>query len=201
MGEISPTKEYGSNNFFFLSMSMDQTECYSLNLKPQSHRVSNPFHPTVTMPSNKLISQNNRFLARTEKSISVERDFLSSTKKESYNKETRANEYEKVMTAKSNDYALFWINEKGDRAKRLIEAYFCKESMKDPCFINVYNKETRKMEKQTFPDVLKMVFDDTEKSGNRLGQTRIWGDLYLSTEICKFMDRHWEYLKCGDSVC
>tara|TARA_B100001989_G_scaffold246534_1_gene217554 strand:- start:1877 stop:2353 length:477 start_codon:yes stop_codon:yes gene_type:complete len=158
------------------------------------------------MPANKVLANNARIISRTEKSVSAERNFYK-TKKEaeeafkSY-KTNQTLEYEQNMTEKSNQYAEYWIYEKGDRGRLIINAYFDNKTSKDPCFINVYNKKERSMEKRNFLEVVKMIFEDAKDlPGNRLGQTRIWGDLYLSTEIYKFLKAHWEYLSEGSSEC
>ena len=157
---------------------------------------------TNTMPANKVISNNSLFIARTEKSISAERNYYKAKKDEEFLKTSRAAAYEQQMLEKSNQYAEYWIFEKGDRARTVINQYFDKKPSKDPCFINVYNKKTRTMEKHSFPNIVDMVFRDSKDLlGNRLGQTRIWGDLYLSTEIHKFMKAHWECLSEGSSEC
>ena len=154
------------------------------------------------MPSNKIFNKNARIISRTEKSISAERNFYKTKKEEEVLKSTRALEYEQSVMSKSNQYAKYWIYEKGDRARLIIDAYFEKKSHKDPCFINVYNKKEKSMKKYNFYEVVNMIFEDhKELPGNRLGQTRIWGDLYLSTEIYKFMTVHWENLCEGSSEC
>lgn len=154
------------------------------------------------MPANKVISNNSRIIARTEKSISAERNYYKTKKDEEVLKTAHAAEYEQNMLARSNQYAEYWIYEKGDRARTIINKYFDKKSSGDPCFINVYNKKARTMEKYNFPKIVEMVFEDVKDlPGNRLGQTRIWGDLYLSTEIYKFMKAHWECLSEGSSEC
>lgn len=154
------------------------------------------------MPTNKVISNNSRIIARTEKSISVERNYYKTKKDEELLKTVRAAEYEQNMLEKSNQYAEYWIYEKGDRAKAIIDKYFVNKSSNDPCFINVYNKKAKTMEKYNFTKIVEMVLEDVKDlPGNRLGQTRIWGDLYLSTEIYKFMKAHWECLSEGSSEC
>jgi len=163
-------------------------------------------HTTTTMPSTKVLSNNARIIARTEKSVSAERVFYKTKKDEAaflqFEKTNRALEYEHAMVEKSNKYAEYWIYEKGDRARIVIDAFFDKKTSKDPCFINVYNKNCKHMEKRNFLEVVNMIFEDfKELHGNRLGQTRIWGDLYISTEIYKFMVAYWENLSEGSSEC
>ena len=158
------------------------------------------------MPANKVLANNARIIARTEKSVSVERNFYKTKNDEAallkQEKTNRAIEYEQSMVEKSNQYAEYWIYEKGDRARIVIGSFFDKKTSKDPCFINVYNKKDKKMEKRNLMEVVNMIFEDLkELPGNRLGQTRIWGDLYISTEIYKFMVAHWEDLSEGSSEC
>lgn len=157
---------------------------------------------TKTMPANKVISNNSRSIARTEKSIFVERNYYKKKNDEANLKTAHAAEYEHNMFAKSNQYAEYWIYEKGDRAIKIIDKYFDNKSSTDPCFINVYNKKAKTMEKYNFPKIVEMVLEDVKDlPGNRLGQTRIWEDLYLSTEIYKFIKAHWECLSEGSSEC
>jgi predicted O-linked N-acetylglucosamine transferase (SPINDLY family) len=158
------------------------------------------------MPTNKVDVQNSRIIERTEKSVFAEQNFYKTKKEEEAlfksNERNRVLEYQQSMEEKSNKYAKYWIYEKGDRARLIINAYFDNKTSKDPCFVNVYNKREKLMEKHNFLEVVKMTFEDAKDSpGNRLGQTRIWGDLYLSTEIYKFMKVHWESLKEGSSEC
>tara|TARA_A100001015_G_C15039732_1_gene738857 strand:+ start:1291 stop:1755 length:465 start_codon:yes stop_codon:yes gene_type:complete len=154
------------------------------------------------MPTNKVLADNARTIARTTKSVSTERTSYKTKKEEESFKNDRSLEYEKSMSTKSNQYAEYWIYEKGDRGKMVIYAYFYGKKSKDPCYINVYNKKEKTMEKHNLSDVIKMIFENTrELPGNRLGQTRIWADLYLSTEIYKFMSAYWEDLSVGSSEC
>ena len=155
------------------------------------------------MPANKVLSQNARIMQRTEKSVSAEHNFYKTKKEEEALKYSRSLEYEKSMTEKSNKYAEYWIYEKGDRARFILDSHFHKKTCKDPCYINLYNKKVKTIEKYNFSEVVKMIFEDAHEAlpGNRLGQTRIWEDLYLSTEIYKFLMNHWEYLSEGSSEC
>tara|TARA_A100001015_G_C14966855_1_gene703345 strand:- start:198 stop:764 length:567 start_codon:yes stop_codon:yes gene_type:complete len=172
----------------------------------QSLRVSESqsslISTTTTMPANKVLANNARIMARTEKSVSAERNFYKTKKEEQMLKNTRSYEYEESVTAKSNQYAEYWIYEKGDRAKLVINAYFNNKSSNDPCFINVYDKKEKTMKKYNFFMVVEMIFKEVhDLPGNRLGQTRIWGDMYLSTEIYKFMNAHWNDLNKESSEC
>ena len=154
------------------------------------------------MPASKILANNARYMARTEKSNAAERDFYRTKMEEREHEKLRALQFEESMTEKSNEYAEYWIYEKGDRAKLIIKEHFSEKNSKDPCFINVYDKKERKMEKMKFSDITSMVFENkTELPGNRFGQTRIWGDLYISTEIYKFMIAHWKDLEDESSEC
>ena len=167
----------------------------------QSPRASKA-HTTVPMPSNKVTLKNEKIVSRTLKSMDAETTFYKTKNDEkNLNKNTKS-KYEDDMLQKSNDYAQFWIYNKGDRARVLIEAYYEKNTMNDPCYINVYNKDEKVMVKMKSPEIIEMIFKDFSKTlpSNRLGQTRIWNNIYISTEIYKFMCAHWEVLEEGSSV-
>ena len=136
------------------------------------------------MPSTKVLSNNARIIARTEKSVSAERVFYKTKKDEAaflqFEKTNRALEYEHAMVEKSNKYAEYWIYEKGDRARIVIDAFFDKKTSKDPCFINVYNKKCKNMEKRNFLEVVNMIFEDFNKYPGRACSGYSWNSARLS---------------------
>ena len=155
------------------------------------------------MSDSKVIRNNTRVIERTQKSIKAEYSFYY-TRNDEYHVKNDHREYEDGMKKKSDSYAYWWIYEKGDRARLLVEEHYDKLSSVDPCFVNVYNKKTKKIEKYMLKNVLPMMFvhgKNSELHPNRLGQTRFWDDLYIATEIYNFLHTHWCVLEEGSSVC
>jgi len=126
--------------------------------------------------------------------MDVERQYYITQAKErqTFKEEVyKLSEYEQITKNKSNDYADWWIREKGDRALKQVENYSCNVSKNDPCYLNVFNKSNRKVEHWMIKDVINIIAKDDYLPSNKFDQTRFWKDCYISSSIYKFLYCHY----------
>ena len=145
----------------------------------------------------KAMKINTKVLERTQKSMDNESTYYLTKSDERQNNRAKVQQYEANMKEKSDSYAQWWIYEKGDRARTILEQYHDENVTKDPLYVNVYNKANKGMEKSCLKELVTYMFEKgkTEnRHGNCLGQTRIWEDLYVATEIYNFLATYWSLL-------
>lgn len=140
--------------------------------------------------TSKIINNNAKFLERTQKSINAEKSYYNERKTIRDNKK----EYDNSMKNKSDSYAEWWVYEKGHRACTILSNYYRDYEIKDPLYINTFDKSKKGIQKYHLKDILYMMFTKEEfpvLPGNRNGQTRIWEELYISTKIYNFLYFKW----------
>lgn len=153
------------------------------------------------MPKTRTLRINQEFVTRTQKSVDAETSFYRKVTQES-NHSYKPHVFEKETRDKTDSYSSWWISEKGNRAKLLVEAYYENTSSQDACYVNVYDKSKRMIVKYKLKDVLEHVFKNkSETRSNKYGQVRFWEDLYLSSDIFDLLKAHHQVLEEGTSVC
>lgn len=157
------------------------------------------------MPAAHIINNNAKVIERTLKSINAEKKYYEQIKSEYYSSVNTNNEYKKEqkefangMLMKSQSYSCFFLKEKGDRAKNIIEQIYDKRDVEDACYVNVYDKSKKSIEKYKMEDVVKKILKTPNMESfdaNKFGQVRFYNDLYLPEDIYKFVVGHHSTIK------
>jgi len=152
--------------------------------------------PTITQ-------KNDAYLARTKKSLDVEKKYYKTKnehKKEKEQQENSKNEEriarEASILYRTNTYSEFWIFNMGDRARKIVLSFHENKEMKDPLHVNVFDKSSRAMIKMKVSDILPNLKTDYESYHvNKFGQIRFHKDLYLASHIVLFLARYMDELQ------
>lgn len=206
-------KHYGSNTVRDVQF-MNDTESFeprgsNANVTKTNHTALKTLTTVTPEPMSKATKQNAQYLARVSKSIEAEKNFYDKkTYIEEYKNQTEKSEKsEKFVNnatlIKSQQYSSWWIDNKGHRAREIMNNLYDGVVNDDPCFINVYDRETRSIYKYNLACIIPWMFygNIPERRGNKNGQTRFWKDLYINTDIYQFLSEYWGYLCGGSSEC
>jgi hypothetical protein len=168
-------------------------------------------HDFGTMGS-KAMKENERYLARTKKSMQAEADVRIARQQARENKERdrlqrdadRRDEkerqleqqryYDESIAQKNCAYAQFWISTVGVGVPAAVHAIrnglgFVESNMK----LRVYNKGENKQEDHLLLDMITLVIDTglPPLENDARGQVHWYGNLYVAADIYNFISFHW----------
>lgn len=157
------------------------------------------------MPAAHIIKNNDKIIKRTLESINAEKKYYENMKSEYCSSVNSNNEYKKEqnefangMLIKSQSYSCFFLKEKGDRSKNIIEQVYDQRDVKDACYVNVYDKSKKSVEKYKMKSVVETILKNPNMDSfdtNKFGQVRFYNDLYLPEDIYKFVVEHHNTIK------